>query len=201
MATKTDNSDPEAKLQLRRYFLRKYHAESPPRVLDCCQGQAVLWRALGKEFPLASYWGIDLKRQKGRLCLDSVLVLRQRGWSENVLDVDTYGSPWKHWLALLPNVRQPTTVFLTVGVVRAGGGGGLDRVAAKALGLGTLPVPQGISCKLHEVASTYLLTMSYDYGISLVEAVEAVSAGNARYVGVRLEPALADGQDRSAPGG
>ncbi len=201
MATKTDNSDPEAKLELRRYFLRKYHAAEPPRVILAKEIEAVLWRALRKEFLLASYWGIDLKKQKGRLCLDSVLVLRQRGWSEEVIDVDTYGSPWKHWEALLPNVWQPTTVFLTIGVVRAGGGGGLDRLAAKALGLGTLPVPQGISCKLHEVASTYLLTKSYDYGITLIEAVEAVSAGNARYVGVRLEPARADGQDRSAAGG
>ena len=189
MGKKTDNSDPRAKLELRRYFLRKYHAGNPPHVLDCCQGEGVLWGRLRKEFELASYWGVDIKKKKGRLRLDSVRVLQQPGWPQNVVDVDTYGSPWKHWEALLPNVRRPTTVFLTIGVVQIGGGGGLDRIAARALGIDSLSVSPGISGKLHEIALPRLLAMSYKYDIRIVEAVEAMSSGNARYIGVRLEPA------------
>ena len=185
---KTDNSDLDAKLALRRYFLRKYHAGNPPSVLDCCQGDGIIWKHLREEFPLRSYWGIDVKRKKGRLKLDSVRVIQQPGWTEHIVDVDTYGSPWRHWTALLPNVRKPTTVFLTAGLVRVGGGGGLDRVTLRALGLQTLRVPEGIAGRLHEIALRYLLTICYDYKITLVEATEALSGGNARYIGLRLSP-------------
>ena len=89
---------------------------------------------------------------------------------------------------MLPNVRQSTTVFLTVGLVRIGGGGTLDSVAVRALGLEALSIPPAIGGALHDVALSYLLTKSYDYGINLFEAVEAVSAGNARYLGARLIP-------------
>ena len=188
MGTKTDNSNLAGKLELRRYFLRKYHADEAPRVLDCCQGEGIVWRELGSEFALGSYWGVDLKRRKGRLQLDSVRILQQPGWPQNVIDIDTYGSPWKHWEALLPNLRRPATVFLTIGLVRIGGGGPLDKCAVWALRLGRLPIPPGISGRLHPLAMNYMLTRTRDYGIRLVEAVEAVSTGNARYVGVRLEP-------------
>lgn len=57
MTRKTDNSNLGAKLDLRRYFLRKYHGEEPAHVLDCCQGDGVIWARLRQEFPLASYWG------------------------------------------------------------------------------------------------------------------------------------------------
>lgn len=93
--TKTDNKDPSAKLELRRYFLRKYHAGEPIHVLDCCQATGFLWRTLRQEFPIASYWGLDLKPKKGRLQIDSTRVLEQNGWKQNVVDVDTYGSPWE----------------------------------------------------------------------------------------------------------
>ncbi len=188
MAPKTDNSNPCAKLALRRYFLRKYHNEDTANVLDCCQGDGVLWTQLRGEFRLGSYWGVDTKTKKGRLALDSVRILQQPGWPQNVVDIDTYGSPWKHWKALLPNVQRPVTVFLTIGLVRAGGGGGLDTMAAEALGVSTLRLPPGISGKLHELATVSMLTSSRDYGIRLVETVEAVSTGNARYIGARLEP-------------
>lgn len=111
MSIKTDNKDPAAKLELRRHFLRTYHARGPVHVLDCCQATGFLWRTLRAEFAVTSYWGLDLKPKKGRLQLDSVRVLQQRGWNQNVVDVDTYGSPWKHWAALLPNITQPKMHF------------------------------------------------------------------------------------------
>lgn len=189
MTAKTDNHDPTAKLELRRYFLRKYHADKPPDVLDCCQGGGLLWRELRKEFDVASYWGLDLKPKKGRLKLDSVRVLAQIGWPQNIVDVDTYGSPWKHWEAMLPNVTRPVTVFLTIGY------GGPSRIRLgrhELLALGiTLPrihqMSGAITHKLAELAITYCVARCCD-DIILVEAVEAVSDGNARYIGVRLEP-------------
>ena len=199
MTAKTDNSNPQAKLELRRYFLRKYHSDDAPHVLDCCQGEGLLWKQLRREFSLASYWGVDVKKKKGRLKLDSVRILQQPGWPQNVVDVDTYGSPWKHWQAMLPNVRQPTTVFLTVGLIRIGGGGGIDRVAVEALGLQSLSIPPGIAGKLHDTALSHLLTMSYEHGISIIEAVEASCTGNARYIGARLTPSRKQTAEDTAP--
>ena len=181
--TKTDNKDPSAKLELRRHFLRTYHAGGAVHVLDCCQATGFLWRTLRAEFPVASYWGLDLKPKKGRLKLDSVRVLEQRGWNQNVIDVDTYGSPWKHWAALLPNVKQPTTVFLTIGQISMG----TDCLIPAILGLGELPVPPGIALKLHDMALAHLLGAASQKGLKIIEAQEAAGGkSNARYIGLHL---------------
>ncbi len=79
MSAKTDNSNLASKLALRRYFLDKYHADGPANVMDCCQGDGVIWRELRKQVSVASYWGIDKKAKKGRIKLDSVRVLGQPG--------------------------------------------------------------------------------------------------------------------------
>ena len=184
---KTDNHNPVAKLELRRHFLKKYHADAPPDVLDCCQGSAVLWNQLRSEFLIASYWGIDQKPKKGRLKLDSVRVLAQPGWPQNVVDADTYGSPWKHWEAMLPNVVKPVTVFLTVGMISIGGSP-LSSEIRRILMLGNLVIPNAIAASLTRIALPYCLALATTGGLRIVEAVEAVSDGNARYFGVRLEP-------------
>ncbi|HZU48538.1 MAG TPA: hypothetical protein VFA16_15010, partial [Mycobacterium sp.] len=93
--TKTDNGNLEAKLGLRRHFLRRYHMENKPMVLDCCQGDGIIWRKLRQEFE-CDYWGVDVKPKRGRLSIDSVRILAQPGWPHDVLDIDTYGSPWRH---------------------------------------------------------------------------------------------------------
>ena len=87
-------------------------------------------------------------------------------------------------LAMLPRVDRPMTVFLTIGQWQMG----TDRLILEALDSRRLSIPPGIACQLHDLAVTHLLTKAYDFGITLREAVEAVSAGHARYIGVRLEP-------------
>lgn len=182
---RVDNGDLEAKLELRRYFLSKYHTGAEkPRVLDCCQGSGVIWGRLRKEFELASYWGLDVKPKAGRLKIDSARVLAQPGWKENVIDVDTYGSPWKHWVGMQPNVERPLSVFLTIGQWQMG----TDSKILEALGLGRVRIPPGIAVKLHELAVRYLLTTGCTRYISIIEAKEVVSLGNARYLGIRIEP-------------
>jgi len=152
-AKKTDNHNLGAKLALREYFLGKYHG-SGAHVLDCCQGDQVIWSALRKKFRIQTYWGLDKKPKVGRLKLDSVRVLEQPGWTQDVVDIDTYGSPWKHWSAMLPHVVRPMSVFLTIGQWQMG----TDSKILECLGLGELKVPQGIACQLHEMAIAYLLT-------------------------------------------
>jgi hypothetical protein len=179
-STKTDNHNPYLKLCLRRYFLRKYHTDGVIDVLDCCQGSAVLWTELQREFAVSSYWGVDLKAKKGRVKIDSVRILQQPGWTQNVIDCDVYGSPWKHWREIVRNLSRPTTVFLTVGQWQMG----TDAEILKAVGLGKMKIPPGIAIRLHGFALPYLLSTG-----GIVECREAMNpGGSARYLGVRLEP-------------
>lgn len=195
---KTDNSNLAAKLALRRHFLEKYHhAEDGHRadVLDCCQGEGVIWARLREEFPVTSYWGVDTKPAKGRLKIDSVRILEQPGWTQNVVDVDTYGSPWRHWVAILKRLSRPTTVFLTAGRSTidhdARRGMRLSAVEADALGMGKFreKVPAVFGLALANLAADFLLPKAGQDGKRLVEALEAFSGNNSRYLGLRLEPA------------
>lgn len=205
--TKTDNHNPRQKLELRRHFLRRYHAATPPDVFDCCQGSGLLWNQLREEFPVASYWGVDLKPKPGRLKVDSVRVLQQPGLAANVIDVDTYGEPWKHWKALLPNITRPTTVFLTMGF---GMGKAMSVVSIdqlRSVGIWQMPgLSQGRAGKPelhgHQVpnrllsasaasAASSLLATACGCGIIVKEAQEVDNASSnraARYIGVHLVP-------------
>ena len=185
MAKKTDNHNPESKLKLRRHFLEKYHADGKATVFDCCQGGGVMWDAIRRTHPVASYWGVDVKPKKGRLKIDSVRVLQQ-GVSQNVIDIDTYGSPWKHWFAMIPKVTQPVTVFLTIGQISIGGSP-LSNESRSVLGIGKLQIPPAIGLKLNELAVEHCLYQG-DVFCKITEAVEVSSTGNARYIGIRLEP-------------
>jgi hypothetical protein len=187
---KTDNHNPAAKLALRRHFLKRYHAGEPLHVMDCCQGSGLLWAELRKEFPVAAYWGMDLKEKAGRLKLDSTRVLAQPGWPQTVIDVDTYGSPWQHWEAMLPNVARPLTVFLTIGQRVTGTVGAVSKHALRAAGLTfKTKLPAGFHPKLAAMLLPYCLARAGDFGLRVVEAAEADSNNpNVRYVGVRLSP-------------
>jgi hypothetical protein len=187
-----DNHDPRVKLDLRRYMLRRWHGPGEPiRVMDCCSGSGVLWTTLRKEFAIASYFPLDVKPKPGRLKIESERVLAQPGWKENVIDCDTYGSPWTLWAALLPNVKQPTTVFLTIGTTMFAGS--VDRSAYGMLGLGKLAsldcFPVSFGRKLSELATSYAIGDAARHGLNVADAVEAISDGSARYLGVRLTPA------------
>lgn len=182
-----DNAGLESKLELRRYFLRKYHADGPIRVLDCCQGSGVIWNELRTDFQL-EYWGMDLKPKSGRLKLDSARYLVQSGWPENVIDIDTYGSPWKHWEAMLQNITQPVTVFLTIGQWMCG----IDTYVWHVVGLGSLRkmIPPYFGIKLLNMYLPYVFEQARRHNLEVIEAVESfnTTASHARYVGVHIRP-------------
>jgi hypothetical protein len=196
MSRKTDNHNPNAKLALRRHFLNRYHLPATTikgqrdiRVLDCCQASGRLWGVLRREFAGVEYWGVDVRPKKGRLKIDSVRILDQPGVTQNVIDIDTYGSPFKHWFALLRNVRHSVTVFLTIGLVKIGGGNA-DSALLEALGLRfrTLKIPNTIGARIAETSVAACIARARDFGFEIAECREAPNAGgNARYIGVRLE--------------
>jgi hypothetical protein len=193
-STKTDNARLGSKLELRRYYLRKYHATEPPRVFDCCQGDGMIWRHLQREFTIGPYWGVDVKPKKGRLRIDSARVLDQPGWEFDVIDVDTYGEPWKHWAGILEHFPgRPLTVFLTIGHVSMGGGGGLSRYAAEAMGIrfarSTVKLKSGLYGGLSDRSVTFCLARAFERRLVITDCMEAAPGPHARYFGLRLERA------------
>lgn len=180
---RTDNASQTSKLALRLHFLRRYHT-TDSRVFDCCQGAGLIWKGVRAEFPVTSYFGVDLKAKPGRIVIDSVKVLKQ-GVSANVIDVDTYGEPWTHWLELLPHVKEPTSVFLTCGSINPLS---MSHVASNYVFGGKLKMPPTLFGKLWGYANQCLLTAPTRFGLDIVECVEAVSKNKTRYIGMHIVP-------------
>lgn len=189
---KKDNANIAYKLELRRHFLQSYQDE-PHNVFDCCQGSKYIWGKLTAEFSIKHYFGVDLKKKRGRLMVDSVRILAQKGWDWNVIDVDTYGSPWKHYKEILLNAKKPVTVFLTIGNHNQTAMKGAAH-GEKELDFGfpskTPEAIKGAICRRLDVSTG--LAIANQYG-RIVEAKEAIAEmGNhgppAKYIGLRFEP-------------
>jgi len=182
-----DNSSLTTKLAIRKYMLDKWSQE-PIRVLDCCAGKREIWTALQKDYDVKEYLAADVKATRGNLRVDSRRLVADKDVCSrfDVIDVDTYGSPWTHWESIIKNCGQDVTVFLTMG--RSGGQKAVDGAALEMLGLNGLDVPAGIRWRLADLCVSYCLTKCYDYGIILKEAVETRSpgSGGANYYGIRL---------------
>ena len=114
VGTKTDNHNLGAKLALRRRFLSDFHSAEPFSVVDCFSGGEALWTPLRAEFPVAEYLALDVKEKRGRLKIDSLRYLQNQEWNHDVIDLDAYGSPWRHWYEVLKRGKT-CTVFLTIG--------------------------------------------------------------------------------------
>lgn len=183
--TKTDNDNFAGKLALRRYFLRRYHEGRTPLVFDACQATGQLWKALRTEFAV-TYFGVDHVAQPGRLRIESERVLATPGWQFDVIDVDTYGSPWLHWEQIMKHGRAPVTVFLTIGSSMFGGS--TDNAALRAVGLGRVVkrLPPSMRKKLDRIAVDACLALSFRHGWKVVDAQEAPPGRSARYLGLYM---------------
>ncbi len=127
--------------------------------MDCCAGEGRLWRALRAEFSVAAYLPLDLKPARGRLACDSRRMLATPGWTADVVDIDTYGHPWGHWVALLATCDHDVTVFLTVGRMAYGSGANLPRDLLRALGI-PFRLPPGLALKMLPVLISRVLALA-----------------------------------------
>ena len=185
---RTDNADMDAKLGLRRWFLNRYHGGQRVRVIDCCAGLGRIWGSLRKEYDI-DYWPLDVKPIPGVQRIASERLLAMPGWQADVVDVDTYGQPWKHWLAMLPNAPAPLTVFLTSG--RAGGmNGRYGNEIRRIVGwqFEQLDPPPMLLSEFADIVERALLSQAANVGLRIADARFA-SSRNARYLGLRLEKA------------
>lgn len=183
---KTDNALMEPKIELRRYFLQKY---KPSRVLECCQGSGVLWSILQKEFDV-SLIGFDVKPKRGRLKVDSSRLMYLPDINYDVIDIDTYGSPWKHYLPLVENLSCSATIFLTIGMIKMGGGGNMDNKCRKVIGLNKIKIiPPSILTRdtILQLSINSCIYEAEKNNFKIIETVEAFPQKNAKYIGIRLE--------------
>lgn len=189
MASKTDNHNPAAKLALRRQLLGEFVAAQSRAerraglaVCDCFSGSETLWSVLRAEFKVREYLALDVKPKRARLKLDSLRYLENQQWEHDVIDLDAYGSPWRHYFEVLKR-RRPCLVFLTIGNT------GMQIQQTEALaGLGiTFKVPGGLHAALAEMITERTLGAFHAYGLRLLSAWEASNpGGSARYIGLRF---------------
>lgn len=187
MKTKTDNGDFNAKLALRKYFLDKYEHKN---VFDACQGSGKIWSILRKTYAIDQYFGVDVKPKKGRLKVDSFRILNQPGWSFDVIDIDTYGSPWKHFKAVIDfKPSHPITLFLTDGLVKMGGGGTVDSLVYQWTGLDKMTkIQPSIVSKIYRNLLPYCLDYVRQKGFKIFEAQQAITKNKtAQYYGLHVE--------------
>lgn len=179
-----DNASLPSKIALRRWFLQKYHSDTPPVVIDCCQGDGVLWGRLRSDFAVAGYTGFDVKPRHGRLAIDSARFLEAGGWHADVVDIDTYGHPWKHLDAINQTFRgDALTLFLTFGTQAHSGGVNNPKIQALS-GLRT-PIPKSLQFKIESKFIEWTLpTVLLQW--TVVEARESPRSQRARYIGVRI---------------
>jgi hypothetical protein len=193
-----ENTAPGAKLKLRRYFLRRYPHRS---VLDGCHGHGALWSALRREFQVREFTALDVKpHTPDTLKIDCAVFLNRPGLAYDVVDLDTFGSPMRPWLALLKHFTRPVTVFLTMGGVK--GSFACDHLMFECAGaefhkprLPQAMLPGFGIGEFKEVLLAHALTRPPACaGLRVVEIQEAPGGEHVRYFGLHL--ALRSGQSR-----
>lgn len=189
VSKKTDNHNIRAKLELRRHLLSLANYGRPISVCDCFSGGEVIWGTLAKEFAVGDYLALDVKEKRGRLKLDSLRYLQNQAWSHDVVDLDAYGSPWRHLLEVIKRMTDPESntrnalVFLTIGQTMFKR---QQREALEIMGI-TFDVPGAISGQLGDMAFDYCLAAPLRAGLSIEHAIEALNpGGSARYVGMKI---------------
>jgi len=186
-----DHSSLQAKLELRRCMLSQFGSKYNLNVLDCCAGKGFIWNKLRDEFQINSYFSIDKKRKaKANIRTDSVRWLKHVKLTANVIDIDTYGEPWRHYEVLLSiDWPQPEIlVFLTLGAGRKAAGN-ISRTALQLAGL--KPEWDKLfprSEKLQKIITSSCLTTACKYGIIIHDGMEGKVEGiNTKYFGLWLE--------------
>jgi hypothetical protein len=186
---KTDNKNLDAKIQLRRRMLDEAKF-AEHRVLDLCAGEGVVWRTMRQHAKLDDYVPVDLApRLPGTIVGD---VKDERFLSAfdlsrfNIIDIDTYGEPWKPWSFLQDRLTANTAVFLTHGAVSTPGGSGVSNLVLERLGI---PLAWNIPMKrdLSEFAAPYMLHPGKCAQVRIAKAWK-ISLQNVTYYGLICEP-------------
>lgn len=185
---KVDTSDMGAKIQLRRWLLKRMGIEEA-YVLDTCAGLGKVWEEMQKHVTVRQWTRCDIKpRRAGVLKLDATEAIeRMPIGTFNVIDIDPYGEPWEPYLALLPRIAKPVAVFLTNCQLSMGN---ISITASEAIGIprswyADLPCAQ----ELHVIANEIILSNTLKHAKVLHAAkVEKPGGMSVSYYGLGLGP-------------
>jgi hypothetical protein len=134
-----DNQAPASKLAIRQWALEAAGFKRL-RVLDLCSGEGHIWREMKERGArVDEYVPVDRAPRQGGTIKGNIgegMVEALNVPNFNVIDVDTYGSPWEIWSFIAKRITGRTAAFLTDGA--AGSmtcGGVLTKFARSAMGI------------------------------------------------------------------
>jgi hypothetical protein len=178
--TKTNNSNLQLKLDLRRTVL-KAGGLKKLRVLDLFAGGGEIWAALRQEFKVESYIPCEFKASNSSEANSPPLFLEAIGSQNlNVIDIETAAEPWEIWAAAARRIQQPAAVFLS-----APARGALSKFARAVLGIPD-SWPLTSAAELAQFASRFFLVPRFD-GIEITSA-RRLSLGPSINYGLLVKP-------------
>jgi hypothetical protein len=186
---KTDNKNLDAKILLRRRVLDEAKF-AEHRVLDLCAGEGSVWRAMRQHAKLDDYVPVDLEPRLPGTIVGNVKDERFLSAFDlsrfNIIDIDTYGEPWKPWAFLQEHLTAATAIFLTHGAVSTPGGAKVSNFVLERLGI---PPTWAIPMKrdLSEFAAPYMLHPGKSARTRIAKGWK-VSLHNVTYYGLICEP-------------
>jgi hypothetical protein len=180
-----DNHDYTKKLDLRRAFLNDFQKDQPLSVCDCFSGEnEVIWTQLRKEFNVGKYFALDIKEKRGRIAMNSLDYLKLQKFNHDVIDLDSYGSPWEHWFEVLKRGHS-CVVFLTIGQVRLNV---QPKILLREIGI-DFKVPASFHWFLSHIAIPAGLAVAIRRGYRVEKCLEVLNpSGYARYFGIKIVP-------------
>jgi len=184
---KVDNAFLCTKVNLRRNVIKKHFNKSSFNILNCCAAKNKVWRSLD-EFYNTSIIHLDLNPQfDGVIKCDANDYVQNNDLSKfDIIDIDTYGSPWDIFFNSIKSCTGTTVFFLTWGRTEKN----LFNVPniikqtfnfPKSSKKGRNPL-----CKYMEKNITSLLVRGYENGIFIKDVYEGFPQGNARYFGLTV---------------
>jgi hypothetical protein len=181
---KRDNTNLPAKVKLREYYLDRYFAGNKEiYVLDACAGDSLIWSELRKRYPV-KVMSVDVKKKPGRIAIKSERIMAAASGVQ-VCDIDTWGSPWSKYFALLESLKSlKLAVFLTIGITVYGGMQKVfaERVAPQFEGI---RLPIGFHRALQEALWKDAIAEAYRFGYG-VQDCRFIELGNVKYIGFVL---------------
>jgi len=179
--TKHDNSNPAAKIALRKLFIE---CLDRPKILECYAGQQrVMFRACYQGHDVTA---LDLKGGPGVKKVDNRPYVRRHADEYNYFDLDAYGSPYPLLVTLFANRRSPDpfAVVVTDGSRLRMNYQHASRIETTAANLPAAMSVPGLVYFQDEIIGYVLRAAAARYGVEITGAkIVTGDTGNMKYFG------------------
>lgn len=188
----TDNSDPAAKVLLRKWLLHEMGGSSNTKVLELFGGLGHIYDAVYTDPPLKEHMAFELRKVERPtwLCGDNRTLLKQHAKGWDLYDLDAYASPW-----LLANdvcrMREDGTfaMALTCGIFRSLNTGSVNGFVRQRIGLNGLANETGLITRWYMDIIEWLMLDWQRWGVTVKKAkhIDSKSSHLIHYFGVIVE--------------